>query len=95
MKRIAAILCLGGVLALGAGSQAAASGDPVAVDQCFKPVGCLPVVSAQQITGPQLGDLVCTPSSQIGPLTVSPADLVPIFNGPFPPAAYEITVCKQ
>jgi hypothetical protein len=92
MKRIAAILCLGGVLALGASSQAAASGDPVAVWECSK-AGCFPDASLQQLTGPQLGDLVCTPSSEIA--IEAPLYFIPYPPGPAVPPNYTVYVCKQ
>ena len=94
MKRIAAVLALGGALAIGASSQAAASGDPLVVDQCTRPVGCLPIVSVGQLTGPQLGDLICTPESQFStgpiglPLSLDPSG----FNNP---PAFQVTICKQ
>jgi hypothetical protein len=96
MKRIAAILCLGGVLALGAGSQAAASGDPVSIWECSK-AGCFPDASSQQLTGTQLGDLVCTPSSEVGipvPLYI-PFIIIPLPPGPTSPPNYTVYVCKQ
>jgi hypothetical protein len=89
MKRIAAILSLGGALTLGLSSQAVASGDPLVIDQCTKG-GCFPIVSVQQLTGPQLGDLVCTPDSQIKlPGIADPT--APIYA----PSDYYVTICKQ
>jgi hypothetical protein len=94
VKRLVSVLALGGALAIGASSQAAAAGDPLVVDQCARPVGCLPILSVGQLTGPQLGDLVCTPESQFStgqiglPISLDPSG----FNNP---PALQVTICKQ
>jgi|1185.fasta_scaffold1193356_2 hypothetical protein len=89
MKRIAAILVLGGALTLGLTSQASASGDPLAIDQCGKP-GCFPIVSVSALTGPALGDLICTPDSEIKlPAIADPT--APIYA----PSGYQVVICKQ
>jgi hypothetical protein len=88
------VLVLAGALALGASSQAAASGDPVSIWTCTKG-GCYPQLSSSQLTGPQLGDLVCTPTSEVSlPL---PLWIVGQFLPPGPEAGPNETVyvCKQ
>jgi hypothetical protein len=91
VKRIAAILVLGGALAVGVSSQATAAGDPLYVDQCVK-LACAPVLSVGQLAGSQVGDLVCTPSSQIS----LPPIAVPSDPSGFPsPTYFRVVICKQ
>ena len=91
MKRIAAILVLGGTLAVSLSSRAAASGDPLVIQQCFK-ASCGSIISVGQLTGPQLGDLVCSPGSETSiPLTLPTLDP----SGTLPPPAFLVVICKQ
>jgi hypothetical protein len=93
VKRIVTILVLGGVLAIGVSSQAAASADPLAIDQCGKG-GCSPIASVSAATGPTLGDLICTsPDSQIKlPQLPNPVDPLPPI---YAPDWWQVTICKQ
>src|SRR3954449_7961229 len=108
MKRIAAIFCLGGMLALGASSQASASGDPLSIDHCGKP-GCSPIASVSAAAGPTPGSLLCSRAASIAstasptlgdPICTSPDSqikLPPIGNPLAPiyaPEWVQVTICK-
>ena len=94
MKRLAAVLTLAGVLAIGVSSTASAAGDPAhaRVDNCL--LGFCHTeadVSVQKLLGPDIG-VVCGPGSEIALPPIAPYAL--IGSGGSGPVV-SITICEQ
>ena len=90
-KRIAAILAIAATAVIGASSSASAAGDPLWVDTYLSslcptpnPGGSCPplphpLLSVEQLLGPNLGNTVCTPKSQL---------IIPLSYA-------DVVICKQ
>lgn len=91
-KRVAVLLGVTAALTIGVSSSAAASGDPLFIEgfseDCGKWQSCTDI-SAQQLLGPGVGDLVCTSDQQT---------YIPLYvgqQGATGPLGASITICKQ